>query len=60
MLKKFQTFDWSLLFDQNYFNNDVAQLFLVFQSIYKTITTFSGLKDTISEWVSKGLSNKKI
>ena len=32
---------------------------MIFQSIYKTITTFSGLKDTISEWESKRLSNEK-
>ena len=31
----------------------------MFQPIYKTITTFSGLKDAISEWESKGLSNEK-
>ena len=36
------------------------QLFLIFQSIYKTISTFSGLSDTNSEWESKGLSNEKI
>ena len=58
-LKKLQTFDSSLFIGQSYFNNDGAQLYLIFQSIYKTITTFSGLKDTISEWESKGLSNEK-
>ena len=31
----------------------------MFQPIYKTITTFSGLPDTISEQESKGLSNEK-
>ena len=30
------------------------------QQIYKTITTFSGLPDTTSEWESKGLSNEKL
>ena len=44
---------------QSYFNNDGAQLYLNFQPIYKTITTFSVLSDTISEWESKGLSNEK-
>ena len=48
-LKKLQTFDRSIFIGQNYFNNDGAQLYLIFQSIYKTIATFSGLKDTISE-----------
>ena len=45
---------------QSYFINDGAQLYLIFQSIYKTITTFSGLPDTISQWEYKGLSNEKI
>ena len=30
-----------------------------FLNVYKTITTFSGLKDIISEWESQGLSNEK-
>ena len=46
-LKKQQTFDLSPFIGQSYFNNDGAQLFLIFQSIYKTITIFSGLSDTI-------------
>ena len=48
-LKKLQTCDRSIFIGQNYFNNDGAQLYLIFQSIYKTIATFSGLKDTTSE-----------
>ena len=40
-------------------NDDGAQLYLIFQPIYKTITTFSDLPDTISECESKGLSNEK-
>ena len=36
-----------------------VQLYLKFQPIYKTITTFSALKDTITEWESRGLSNEK-
>ena len=56
--KKLQTFDSSLFIGQSYFNNDGAQLYLIFHPIYKSITTFSGLPDTISEWESKGLSNK--
>ena len=58
--KKLQTFDSSLFIGQSYFINDGAQLYLIFQSIYKTITTFSGLPDTISQWEYKGLSNEKI
>ena len=33
---------------------------LIVQPIYKTLTTFSGLMNTIAEWESKGLSNEKI
>ena len=59
--KKLQTFDSSLFIIQSYFNNDEVQLpYLIFQPIYKTITTFDCLKDTVSEWQSKGLSNQKI
>ena len=35
------------------------QLYVIFEPIYKTITTFFGRKGTISEWESKGLSNGK-
>ena len=58
--KKLQTFDSSLFIAKIYFNNDGAQLYLIFQPIYKTITTFPGLPDTISEWESKRFSNAKI
>ena len=44
---------------QNYFNSDGTQLYVIFQPIYETVTTFSGLIDKISEWESKGLSNDK-
>ena len=30
----------------------------MFQPIYETVTTFSGLTCKISEWESKGLSNE--
>ena len=58
-LKKLQTFDSSLFIGQSYFNNDGGQLYLIFQPIYKTITIFSGLKDTALDWESKGLSIEK-
>ena len=51
--------DSSLFIGPNYFNNDGAQLYIIFQPIYKTITTFPGLMDTISEWESESLTNKK-
>ena len=47
-LKKLQTFDSSLFIGQSYLNNDGAQFFLILQPIYKIISTFSGLPDTIS------------
>ena len=58
-LKTLQTSDSSLFIGQNYFNNDGAQLYLIFQSILKHITRFSVSPDTISGWEPKGLSNKK-
>ena len=48
-LTKLQTFDSSLFIGQSYFDNDGAQLYLIFSPIYKTITTFSGLRETILE-----------
>ena len=56
---KLQTFYSSLFIGQSYFNNDGAQLYLIFQTIHKTITTFLGFPNTISEWESQGLSNEK-
>ena len=56
---KLQTYDLSIFIGLSYFNNDGAQLYLIFQPIYKTVTTFSGLTYPISEWASKGLSNEK-
>ena len=53
--KTFTSWKW---IGQSYFNNNGAQLYLIFQPIHKTITTFSGLPGIISEWESKGLSNE--
>ena len=58
--KKLQTFDSSLFIDQSHFNNDGAYLYLIFQPIHKTIATFCGFPDTISESESKELPNEKI
>ena len=55
---KLQIYDLNLFIGKGYFNNDGAQLYLIFQPIYKTITTFSGLTYSVSEWESKGLSNE--
>ena len=51
--KKLRTFDSSLFVGQSYFNNDGAQLYLIFQPIFKTVTTFSGLPNIILQWESK-------
>ena len=48
-LKKIQTFDSNLFIGQSYFNNDGAQLYLIFQPIKKTISTLSGMPETILE-----------
>ena len=58
--KKLMTFHSSLSFGQKYFNNDGAHFYLIFQPIYKTITTLFGLPDIILKWKSKRLSNEKI
>ena len=54
-----QTFDWSLFICQSCFHNDGAQLYVIFQPIYESIRSFSGLPYKISEWESKGQSNEK-
>ena len=56
---KLETYDSSLFTGPSYFNNDGAQLYLIFQLIYKAITIFSVHKDTIVEWESMGLSDEK-
>ena len=56
---KLRIYDLSLFIGQSYFNIDIAQLYLIFQPTCKTITTFSGLLDTISDWELKGLLNEK-
>ena len=57
--KKLQTFDWSLFIGQSYLNNHGAKHYLI-NKIDKTITIFSCLKNTISEWESKGLPNVNV
>ena len=55
---KHQAYDLSLFIGQSYFNNDGWQNCRVFQPFQKTIISFSYIPNTISEWKSKGLSNK--
>ena len=59
-LKTLKKLDVSLFIGQSYFNNDGAQLFLIFQPYFKIITTLSNLPEMISKRESKGLSNENI
>ena len=43
-----------------YITTDGSQNFLIFQTIFKTLTMPDGLTDTIVEWKSEDLSNGKI
>ena len=58
-IKKLQTFYSSIVISQSYFGNDGSQNYLIFQSIYKTITKLF-IQTQSLEWESKRLSNKKI
>ena len=63
--KKLQKFDSSLFVGQSYFSNDESQNFWIFQPIYKTFTTLSGLPNIIDDWLVYGwidvwMSNSRI
>ena len=63
--KKIQKFDSSLFIGQSYFSNDESQNFWIFQPIYKTFTTLSGLPNIIDDWLVYGwvdvwMSNSRI
>ena len=63
--KKLQKFDSSLFIGQSYFSNDESQNFWIFQPIYKTFTTLSGLPNIIDDWLVYGwidvwMSNSRI
>ena len=45
-LKKYRDFTQVSFIGQRYFNNSGGQFYSIFQPIYKTIKTISGLKDT--------------
>ena len=51
---KLQTQDSSIFIFQSYFNNDGTQLYLIFQPIYTTITTFSGMK---MNWIATEINH---
>ena len=60
-LNKPKTFDLNLFIGQSYLNNDGAQFYLIFKPILETIKiyAFPASKDKVSEWISKGVSNKR-
>ena len=58
-LNKLKAFDSSYFIGKNYFENDGAQNYLVFQPI-DNYPKFNTKTDLLSEWKSKGLSNKII
>ena len=47
--KKLHIFDSCYFIGQSYFDKDGPQLYLIFPTIYKTITTFPDVPNTISE-----------
>ena len=54
--EKLQTYDSSLFICHSYFFNDIAQLYLIFQTLYYTIKRLGNTDKTLS-WKSKGLSS---
>ena len=61
-MNKLKTFDLSFFIGKNYFEEDGAQNYLVFQPMYKYFKAFSITQylEYVSEWKSKGLSNESI
>ena len=57
--KKLQTFESSVFIDQIYFFNDVAQLYLIFQTLYYTLKRLGDTEKT-ALWKSKGVSTEKL
>ena len=57
-LNKLKTFDLSYYRGKNYFEEDGAQKYLVFQPMYKCFKQINN--DYVSSWKSKGLSNENI
>ena len=60
--KKLQTFDWRNFIGKNYFQEDGAQNYLVFQPIirYFKVNTIINATDNVLSWKSKGLSAETI
>ena len=57
--KKLKTFDSGYFRGKNHFEEDGTQNYLVFQAMYQYFKLIPNKKD-ISEWKSKGLSDKSI
>ena len=57
-MNKLKTFDFSYYRGKNYFEEDGAQNYLVFQPMYKCFKQINN--DYVSSWKSKGLSNENI
>ena len=51
LLKKTTNIWFNSFIGQIYFNNDRAQLYLIFQPVYKTISIFSNYPGIVSKWV---------
>ena len=58
--KKLKTLDSSYFCGKSHFENDVTQIFFVFQPIYRYFKTVSVNNDNILSWKSKGLSDQSI
>ena len=61
-LNKLKTFDSSYFIGKSHFEKDGTQNYFVFQPMYEYFKVFSITEyvEYISEWKSKGLSNKSI
>ena len=58
-LNKLKTFDMSYFIGKSHFEEDGTQNCLVFQTIFRYFKVIANT-DYVSEWKSKGLSNKSI
>ena len=58
-MKKLQTYNLSLFIGQSYFNNDIAQLYLILQLLYYTLKRLSDTEKVVS-WKCKGLTAEKL
>ena len=61
-MNQLKTFDSSYFIGKSHFEEDGTQIYFVFQPMYEYFKVFSITEyvEYVSEWKSKGLSNKKI